>query len=175
MNDAYPLCDTRVVLFGASAVSRHVARFCKLLGFQVAVLDDEPAKLAVSEFEGCECMVVDFDDGASLDGVGIEESDMVCVITRGHRHDPQSFVYAMKSPAFYVGMMGSAKKNAKCVAYALEHGCTQDQIERCFFPIGLEIGAIDATEIGLSVAAQLVEKHNAHYPRELDHESLHAD
>lgn len=172
---AYGLSETRVVLFGASAVSAQTAVFCKGLGFQVVVLDNEPVKFQVSEFAECACMQVDFDDSASLDAVGICEGDMVCVITRGHSFDPQSFVYAMQSPAFYVGMMGSAKKNAKCVAYALEHGCTQEQIDRCTFPIGVEIGAADAKEIGLSIAAQLVLKHNERYTREIDHESLHAD
>ena len=38
-----------------------------------------------------------------------------------------------------------------------------------------DIGAIDAKEIGLSIAAQLVKVHNAQFPREKDHESLHAD
>ena len=175
MNEDYSLENTRVILFGASAVSAQTALFCKELGFQIIVLDDEPKKFEVAAFGGCTCMVVDFEDDASLDQVQITENDMVCVITRGHSHDPASFVYAMKSPAFYVGMMGSAKKNAKCVAYAQEHGCSQQQIERCVFPIGLEIDAADAKEIGLSIAAQLVQKHNERYPREIDHESLHAD
>ena len=169
------LSETRVVLFGASAVSECVAIFCKLLGFDVLVLDDEPAKFEATGFAECTCVEVDFENTASLDEVGITERDMVCVLTRGHSHDPASFVYAMQSPAFYVGMMGKAKKNAKCVAYALEHGCTQQQIDRCTFPIGVEIGAIDAKEIGLSIAAQLVQKHNERYPRQKDHESLHAD
>lgn len=169
------LSETRVVLFGASAVSAQTAIFCKELGFKITVLDNELEKFAIPEFEDCLCFPMDFTDDAALDELGICEDDMVCVITRGHSFDPQSFVYAMKSPAFYVGMMGSAKKNAKCVAYALEHGCTQEQIDRCVFHIGLDICAADAKEIGLSIAAQLVQKHNERFPREIDHESLHAD
>jgi xanthine dehydrogenase accessory factor len=166
---------TRVIFFGASAVSEQAAIFCKLLGFEVVVLDDEPVKFQVPGFADCTCTQVDFEDETSLDAIGITSDDMVCIITRGHTHDRQAFAYALKSPAFYKGMMGSAKKNAKCFAYALEHGCTQEQIDAAYAPIGEEIGAIDAKEIGLSIAAQLVKVRNARFPREKDHDSLHAD
>ncbi|MBQ6586073.1 MAG: XdhC family protein, partial [Coriobacteriales bacterium] len=111
----------------------------------------------------------------SCEDLGITKDDMVCVITRGHTYDPQSFTYALKTPAFYVGMMGSAKKNAKVFQYAREHGCTPDQVESAYAPIGESIGAIDASEIGLAIVAQLVHVHNDRYFREKDHDSLHRD
>ena len=168
--------STRVFFFGASAVSEQAAVFCKLLGFDVIVLDNEPVKFEVPGFAGCTCIQVDFEDAAgSLDPLGITADDMICVITRGHTYDRQAFAYALSTPAFYKGMMGSAKKNAKCFDYALEQGCTQGQIDAAYVPIGEDIGAVDATEIGLAIAAQLVKVRNARFPREKDHESLHAD
>lgn len=166
---------TRVIFFGASAVSEQAAIFCKQLGFHVVVLDNEPMKFEVPGFADCECIQTNFEDVKALDAIGISSDDMLCVITRGHTYDRQSFAYVLQTPAFYKGMMGSAKKNAKCFAYALEHGCTQEQIDAAYVPIGEKIGAIDAQEIGLSIAAQLVNVRNAHFPREKDHESLHAD
>ena len=168
------MTKSRVVFFGASPVSWWSAKFASLLEFPMTVLDNEPEKFeAFAEIPGVECRQVDFCALPDYEELGITDDTMVCVITRGHSFDPQSFVYAMRSPAYYVGMLGSAKKNAKCVAYALEHGCTQEEVDRCTFPIGVSIGAVDAAEIGLSVAAQLVNEANVHTPREKDHESLH--
>ncbi len=168
--------QSKVVFFGASAVSYWSAKFAAEVGFSLVVLDDDPEKFApFTALANCECKQVDFTALPTYEELGITTNDLLCVITRGHSFDPQCFVYAMQSPALYVGMMGSAKKNAKCVAYALEHGCTQEQIDRCTFPIGLEIGAVDAAEIGLAVAGQLVQVRNAAFPREKDHESLHAE
>lgn len=165
---------SNVIIMGASPVGYWTAKFASLLEFPMLVLENEPEKLApCADIPGVECQVVDFTDLPSYEELGITDNSMICVVTRGHQFDRQSFVYAMKSPAFYVGMLGRPAKNAKCVEYALEHGCTQEEIDRCCFPIGVKIGAIDAAEIGLSVVAQMVQAANAHTPREKDHESLH--
>lgn len=165
---------SNVVIFGASPVGYWTAKFASLLEFPMLVLDNEAEKLEpFADIPGVECRVVDFIALPEPAELGITDNSLVCVVTRGHSFDPQSFVYAMKSPAYYVGMLGKPAKNAKCVAYALEHGCTQEEVDRCTFPIGAKIGAIDAAEIGLAVAAQLVQENNAHAPRAKDYESLH--
>lgn len=164
--------NVRVFFFGASAVSAATIAFAKLLGFECIVMDNETEKLEASAFDGCERRLVDFEN---LGDQGIAEDDMLCVITRGHGFDRQAYAYALQMPAFYIGMMGSAKKNAKCFAYALEHGCTQEQIDASCAPIGIDLEANDAVEIGLTIAAQLMQKRNERFPRELDHDSLHAE
>ena len=165
---------SNVVIMGASPVGYWTAKFASLLEFPLLVLDNEAEKLApFADIPGVTCRVVDFDALPAPADLGITGNTMVCVVTRGHSFDPESYVYAMQSPAFYVGMMGRPAKNAKCVAYALEHGCTREDIDRTHFPIGVKIGAIDAAEIGLSVVAQLVQEANLHAPRAKDYESLH--
>ena len=166
------LNETRVFFLGASNVSASAARLSRQFGFKVLVLDNEKRRLDNPSFDGCEKLIVDFDD---LGDLGISKDDMVCVITPGHTYDRQAFAYAIKTPAFYVGMMGSAKKNAKCFAYALENGCTQEQIDAAYVPIGIKMSCCDADEIGLSIVCQLVQVHNEFYPRELDHDKLHRE
>ena len=166
------LSETRVIFLGASNVSAAAAKLAKLFGFQVLVLDNEQKRLDNPLFDGCEKQIVDFND---LSDIGVTKDDMLCVITPGHTYDPQAFAYALRTPAFYVGMMGSAKKNAKVFAYALEHGCTQEQIDASYTPIGIKMACCDADEIGLSIVCQLVQVHNEFYPRELDHDKLHRE
>ncbi|MCQ2752020.1 MAG: XdhC family protein [Coriobacteriales bacterium] len=162
----------RVIFFGAGAVSDAACTFLDKLGFKLVVLDDDPAQFERPGFKNAECKAVDFED---LSALQITDEDMLCVITRGHKFDRQTFTFALKSPAYYVGMMGSAPKNEKCIAYALEHGCTQEQIDSAHFPIGMGIKCYDANEIGFDIAAQILQIHNEKFPRELDHESLHAE
>ena len=166
------LNETRVIFFGASNVSASSAKLAKQFGFQVLVLDTEQKRLDNPLFDGCEKLIVDFND---LGDLGITKDDMLCVITPGHTYDRQAFAYALKTPAFYVGMMGSAKKNAKCFTYALENGCTQAQLDAAYAPIGIDMDCCDADEIGLSIVCQLVKVHNEFYPRELDHDKLHQE
>lgn len=164
----------RVFFFGASAVSAYAADFASRAGFRCIVLDNAAEKLDNPLLAACERRTVDFENLEAM-RLGITEYDMLCVITRGHDFDRQAFAYALGTPAFYKGMMGSAKKNEKCFAYALEHGCTQQQIDAAYAPIGESIGASDACEIGLAICAQLVRVKNERFPREIDHESLHAE
>lgn len=166
------LNETRVIFFGASNVSASAAKLSKQFGFEVIVLDNEQRRLDNPLFDGCEKRIVDFEN---LGDLGITKDDMLCVITPGHTYDPQAFTYAITTPAFYVGMMGSAKKNAKVFAYSLAHGATQEQIDAAYVPIGIKMSCADADEIAISIVCQLVAVHNEFYPRELDHDKLHRE
>lgn len=166
--------DCNVVIFGASPMAESAAAIAKMMDFPVTVLDDEPEKFELPGFAGCDCRVVDFLNMPAYEELGITADSMLVVVTRGHKYDRQCFVYGMRSEAFYCGMIGKPKKIEVCCNYARENGCTEEQINHCTFPIGVNIGAIDAKEIGLAIAAQLVEQRNIRFPREKDHESLHA-
>ena len=96
------LSETRVFFFGASIVAAETCYFARRLGFQCIVLDCDETQFAREGFETCDTRLVDFDE---IPDLGITEDDMVCVVTRGHKYDPQSLVYALNTPAFYIGML----------------------------------------------------------------------
>ncbi len=62
----------------------------------------------------------------------------------------------MKSPAFYVGALGSKRNHAKRIERLTEAGLTPAQIARIKSPIGLDIGAQSPPEIAISVMAEIV-------------------
>ena len=63
----------------------------------------------------------------------------------------------IRSPAAYVGMIGSRRKVATMRREFIESGrATEQQWDRIFAPIGLDIGAVTVAEIATSIAAQLV-------------------
>ena len=167
------LSDSKVFFLGASNVSMEAAALAAYMGFQTVVVDEDAGLLRDDRFPSSELILVE--DMAQLPDLGVGEQDMVCVITRGHTYDRQGFTWALGTKAFYVGMMGSAKKNAKCFQYALENGVTQERIDWSHTPIGVEMDCSDAKEIGLSIVAELVKVHNEAYPRELDHDLLHRE
>ena len=62
----------------------------------------------------------------------------------------------LRSPARYVGCIGSRKKVAYTQAKLREAGIDEARIQSLHSPIGLAIGAETPAEIAVSIAAQLI-------------------
>jgi xanthine dehydrogenase accessory factor len=63
----------------------------------------------------------------------------------------------LKSPAFYIGSLGSKRTHAGRVARLTEAGLSESEIGRIHAPIGLDIGAKSPAEIAISIMAQVTE------------------
>ena len=83
-------------------------------------------------------------------------ADAVVIATRGHRHDAMILAKVAASPADYVGLLGSRRKQAVITKALLTAGLPQAALDRVKVPVGLDIGAVTAEEIAVSVVAELV-------------------
>ncbi|MFT3913110.1 MAG: XdhC family protein [Anaeromyxobacteraceae bacterium] len=144
----------RVFLLGASPVAAQVARVAGMVDFLTVAVDDDPAYLNPERFPASERVLVPGWD--RLPDLGIGPDDHVCVLTRGHMHDPEALVYAVRSGAGYVGMMGAAEKNARVFELAEQH-VPRAQLEATHTPIGLRFGARTPVELAMSVVAELIQ------------------
>ena len=62
---------------------------------------------------------------------------------------------ALKSPARYIGALGSKKTHGKRVTALLDRGFSEQDIARIHNPIGLDLGGRRAEEIALAIIAQM--------------------
>lgn len=155
---AVPLfASGRVFILGGGNVGSDLSRICDIIGFETTVADDDEAYLDAERFPFSRRVLVD--DFANLGSfLDARPEDYVCVLTRGHMHDPEGVAYGIDCGARYVGMMGCAEKNARVQKMILERGYTSEQVEAVLHaPIGLEFGAKTTAELALCIAAQLVE------------------
>lgn len=152
-----PLFSTqRVVIYGAGEVSTFMERYCQDCGFDTLVIDDDPAFLTEERFPLSERVLVS-EDWSDLSKVELTEDDYCCVVSRGHVHDMDALIHAVKSPAYYKGMMGNPHKNAAVMADAEARGCTAQDWESVFAPIGIKIADKTPQEIAISIVAQLID------------------
>ena len=145
----------RLLIIGAGQLSQYLAPMASMLGYQVIVCDprDEYA-------EG-------FDAGAGAtllrgmpdDTVGGLKPDghlAIVALTHDPKLDDLALMEALKSPAFYVGAIGSRLNQAKRRARLKEHfGMTDAQLDRLHGPVGLKNGARTPPEIAVSILAEI--------------------
>lgn len=145
----------RMILFGGGHVSLHVARLAKMVGFWLVVADDRPEFANPERFpEADELWAEEFE--GILDGRRVNPNDYLVIITRGHLHDLHVLHQALRTPAGYVGMIGSRRKRDVIYKKLREWGVTDAEIARVHSPIGLDIGAETPEEIAVSIIAELI-------------------
>jgi len=88
--------------------------------------------------------------------VEIGERSSIVLVTRGHEFDQLLAGAALRTPARYIGMIGSKRKVAVVRKNLIASGFNEDDIDRLHAPIGIEIGSDTPEEIAVSIAAELI-------------------
>jgi xanthine dehydrogenase accessory factor len=152
-----------LLIAGAGHVGQAVARLATEVGFHVVVVDDRSDMASRERFaEPIELIVGDI--AAASRQFPIDANTYVVVVTRGHRHDEQVLDAVIRSPARYLGMIGSRRKAKTIFDDLAAAGVPRELIERVHSPIGLSIGAITVPEIAVSVVAELVQRRRQDAP-----------
>jgi xanthine dehydrogenase accessory factor len=149
------LDEPRVVLIGAGHVGQAVARLASRLDFRVTVVDDRPDFANRERFpDADEIVVSELTDLAG--NVKVTRNCAVICMTRGHSEDLTALRFALKTPARYVGVLGSKSKRHQFREALLEDGHPPETIESLHMPVGLEIGAETVEEIAVAIVAELI-------------------
>ena len=99
-------------------------------------------------------IVADYAEG--LKQLDIRPNSAVVVATRGHREDDRALEAAVRSPAGYVGLVGSRRKTILIYEELLQHDIPLERLKAVHSPVGLDIGAKTPEEIALSIVADIV-------------------
>jgi xanthine dehydrogenase accessory factor len=144
-----------LVIFGGGHVSKYISRAASMAGFRITVIDDRSEYANAVRFPEAErSLAVDFNE--ALSHFSITPSTYIVIVTRGHRSDEEILEKVVASPAKYIGMIGSKRKVLTTYEHLAGRGVSANVLNRVHAPIGIEIGATTAEEIGISVVAQLI-------------------
>jgi xanthine dehydrogenase accessory factor len=144
----------RLVVVGAVHVSQALVQMAATLGFAVTVVDPRRAFATPERFPGVS-LSADWPDEA-MEALALDARTAVVTLTHDPKLDDPALDVALRSPCFYVGALGSRRTHAKRVARLREAGHGDGAIARIHAPVGLDIGAVTAPEIALSVLAEVV-------------------
>ncbi|SDL17205.1 xanthine dehydrogenase accessory factor [Modicisalibacter muralis] len=145
----------RLVIAGVSPVSVACAEFARSLGFEVVVCD--PRDELIATFNVADVELRPELPSSYLAREGCHASTAVVALTHDPRIDDLAMIEALRTPAFYIGVMGSRKTSAtRAERLRRSGGLDREQVERIRMPIGLDIGSKTPAEIALAVMADVV-------------------
>ena len=146
----------RLLVVGGGHVGQAVARQSLALGFDVTVVDDREEYARPELFpEGTKTIAGPI--GPAVAEFPKGPNSYIILVSKGHRPDAEALEQCIHSDAAFIGMIGSKRKIRFLRKNFVENGlATKAEFDRIVAPIGFDIGAITVSEIGVSIAAQLV-------------------
>jgi xanthine dehydrogenase accessory factor len=144
-----------LIIFGGGHVSRYVSRSAAMAGFRVTIVDDRLEYANPQRFpEAHETLAIGFE--TAWGRLQVRPSTSIVIVTRGHKFDEIVLECAVRTPARYIGMIGSRRKVISTFKNLVERGIPSELLRNVHAPIGLAIGALTAEEIGISITAELI-------------------
>ena len=143
----------RMLVIGASQLSKYLAQIAVGLDYQVTVCDPREEYTETWDIPGVTLVRTMPDD--TVTAMRLDERCAVVALTHDPKLDDLALMEALKSPAFYVGALGSRANNAKRRERLQEVDVTEAEIARLHGPIGLYIGSRTPPEIAISILAEV--------------------
>jgi xanthine dehydrogenase accessory factor len=151
--EVFPKPPTLLII-GAVHIAEALTRLAKPLGYRVVVADGRAAFLTRDRFPDADRLICAWPEDAFRD-VGIDDATCVCVLSHDPKFDEPALDAALRSPAAYVGAIGSRVTQAKRRERLRTDGFSEGEIARLHGPIGLDLGGRQPGEIALAILAEI--------------------
>jgi xanthine dehydrogenase accessory factor len=148
----------RMLVIGASQLSKYLAQIAVGLDYRVTICDPREEYTETWDIPGVTLVRTMPDD--TVRAMNLDERCAVVALTHDPKLDDLALMEALKSPAFYVGALGSRANNAKRRERLVEFDVTPGEIARLHGPIGLYIGSRTPPEIAISILAEITAAKN---------------
>jgi xanthine dehydrogenase accessory factor len=149
----------RLLIIGAGQVSRYLAQMALLLDYEIIVCDPRDEYGPGWDVAGARLVAAMPDDT-----VLALEPDMrtaVVALTHDPKLDDMALLEALKSPAFYVGALGSNHNSQHRRERLMQHfDLSPAEVARLHGPVGLPIGSKTPPEIAVSILAEMTAVRN---------------
>jgi xanthine dehydrogenase accessory factor len=145
----------RMLVFGAIDFAAAVAKVGAFLGYRVTVCDARPVFATARRFPDAHEVVVEWPH-EYLRRATVDERTVICVLTHDPKFDVPLLEVALRTPAAYIGAMGSRRTHEDRLDKLREAGVTAEELARLHSPIGLDLGARTPEETAVSIAAEII-------------------
>jgi xanthine/CO dehydrogenase XdhC/CoxF family maturation factor len=145
-----------LMIFGAGHDAVPLVRLAQELGWYVTVVDSRQADATRERFPSADEVILTRPENIS-DCVRVDNRTVAVVMTHNYLHDLELLKTLLPSPVRYLGILGPKSRTEKLFQELQEQGITptENQRQRLYSPVGLDIGADTPEEIALSIVAEI--------------------
>jgi xanthine dehydrogenase accessory factor len=150
------LAPPAMIVVGAVDFARALSDAAALLGYRVAVVDPRALFATPARFPAAAEVIAGFADEV-IDARAADLDARAVVAVLGHGDDTvPAILAALRSPAGYVGALGSRRTHERRVRMLRDAGATERELARLHSPIGLDLGAATPEETAVSILAEVI-------------------
>lgn len=147
--------SARLLIMGAVHISQALARMAALAGLAVTVIDPRRAYATADRFPDV-ALVREWPEQAFA-RLGPDGRTAVVTLTHDPKLDDPALAAALRSPAFYIGALGSRRTHEKRLERLRELGFAEAELARIHGPVGIPLGGRAPAEIAVSALAQIIQ------------------
>ena len=146
----------RLILFGAVDIVATLCTIARAAGWRPYVVDPRGRFATPERFPDAEEVIAAWPEEAFARLGGIDPATSIVVLTHDPKLDDAALTIALRSPARFIGAMGSRRAQSARRERLLAAGLLDEELERMSAPVGLDLGAIAREETALSIFAEVV-------------------
>jgi xanthine dehydrogenase accessory factor len=144
----------RLLVIGAGQLSRYLATMAVMLDYRVTVCD--PREEYHEGWDAIEGVTLsrEMPDDLVL-AMNLDAHSAVVALTHDPKLDDLALMEALRTPAFYIGALGSRRNNDARRERLLQFDVSREEVARMRGPVGLNLGALTPPEIAMSIVAEM--------------------
>lgn len=146
----------RMIIVGAVHIAQALVPMAAQMGLDVVVVDPRRSFATDERFPNV-LVMTDWPDEA-LDALVPDARTAIITLTHDPKLDDPALDRALRSKALYIGALGSRRTHARRLDRLRELGHDDAAMARIKGPVGLNIAAVTAPEIAVSILAEFVAK-----------------
>ncbi len=144
----------RLVVIGAGQLSRYLAAMAVMLDYRVTVCDPREAyREGWAALEGVTLSRQMPDD--LVIAMNLDANSALVAVTHDPKLDDLALMEALKTPAFYVGALGSRRNNETRRQRLLDFDVSTAEVQQLRGPVGLNLGGKTPPEIAMAIVAEM--------------------
>jgi xanthine dehydrogenase accessory factor len=154
--EAAPDPAPRLVIFGAVPLAAAICRAARAIDWRCFVVDPRERFADADRFPDAQRVLVAWPEEAFSQLGGIDSATTVVCLTHAPELDDEALMIALRSPAPYVGALGSRRTQGRRRDRLAAAGLGEGELARLSGPAGLDLGGVTAADAALAILAEAV-------------------